>query len=148
MNDIIERNGEIICNDNGLVQIRLERLSGCGQCGSRNSCASGNAVQVIRMRLPPSTRVGDHVTVSTPASSVVLAALLGYLLPPLSLMLGAVIAGFFYAGDGATVLGAAVGFLVGLLFARLISSGMSRNSIHPFSCHSMAESVFHQGGYS
>jgi sigma-E factor negative regulatory protein RseC len=56
-----------------------------------------------------------------PASSVTLAALLGYLLPPVCLLVGAIIASTCYEGDAAAVLGAGFGFVAGLLLARLIS---------------------------
>jgi len=122
MIDTVERSGEVIGFENGVAQIRLERPSGCSGCGSRGTCASGSAAaQVIHMSLPEHTRPGDQVTVSMPASSVTLAALLGYLLPPVSLLLGAIVASTCYESDAAAVLGAGLGFVAGLLLARLIS---------------------------
>ncbi len=122
MIDLIERNGEVIGFERGMAQIRLERESGCSACGSRGSCASGSAAaQVIHMVLPERTRLGDQVTVSMPSSSVALAALLGYLLPPVCLLIGAMLAAASYEGDAAAVLGAGLGFVAGLLLARLIS---------------------------
>ena len=83
MIDTVERSGEVIGFEQGLVRIRLERLSGCSGCGSRGTCASGStAAQVIHMFLPAGAKPGDRITVSMPASSVTLAALLAYLLPP------------------------------------------------------------------
>ena len=67
------------------------------------------------MALPEYTRLGDAVTISTPASSVALAALTGYLLPPLFLLLGALGAASCYAGDLAAVLGAGLGLFAGVL---------------------------------
>jgi len=124
MIDLVERSGEVIGFDHGVAQIRLERASsGCSGCGSRGTCASGNAAaQVVKMHMPERTRVGDHVTVSMPSSSVALAALLGYLLPPTGLLVGAIVASLLYGTDLAAVFGAGVGFVVGLLLARLISS--------------------------
>jgi len=123
MIDLVERSGEVIGFDHGVAQIRLERASsGCSGCGSRGTCASGNAAaQVIEMRMPEHTRIGDHVTVSMPASSVTLAALLGYMLPPVSLLVGAVVASLLYGSDLAAVLGAVFGLVAGLFLARLIS---------------------------
>ena len=123
MIDSVERCGEVVGFDRGLAQIRLEPMSsGCSACGSRGTCASGSAAtQVISMRLPEQTRLGDLVTVSMPSSSVALAALLGYLLPPASLLVGAITASSFYASDLAAVLGAGLGFVTGLLLARLIT---------------------------
>jgi len=132
MSDLVERSGEVIGFEQGMAQIRLERESGCSACGSRGTCASGSAAaQVIHMVLPERTRLGDQVTVSTPSSSVALAALLGYLLPPVCLLAGAIAASTSYEGDAAAVLGAGFGFVAGLLLARLISRFVfGRETVH------------------
>jgi len=122
MIDRVERQGTVVGFAHGLAQIGLERDAGCSGCASRVSCASGGAaLQVIVMPVPEHTQLGDRVSVSIPASSIALAALLGYLLPPVCLLLGAVAAASCYAGDLAAVLGAGLGLLAGLLLARLIS---------------------------
>ena len=122
MMNISERGGRVVGFDGGQALVRLEASSGCGGCGSRGTCASGgNAAQVIRMDLPAGTEPGDRVTLSLPSSSVALAALLGYLLPPAGLLVGAVGAATRYEGDAAAVLGAGLGLVAGLLLARLIS---------------------------
>ena len=122
MMDTVERSGEVIGFANGVAKIRLERASGCSGCGSRGTCASGSAVeQVVHMLLPERTKLGDHVTVAMPASSVALAAILGYLLPLLCLLLGAIAADTAVGGNVAAVIGAAAGFVAGLLLARLIA---------------------------
>lgn len=135
MSDLIERGGRVIGFDGDVAQVRLETAAGCGNCGSRGACGAGNkAAQVIRMHLPATTRLGDRVTVSMPSSSVALAALLGYLLPPASLLAGAVVAATHYAGDVAAVGGAGVGLFAGLLLARLISHFTFRRGVTPTIC--------------
>ncbi|MEI7431472.1 MAG: SoxR reducing system RseC family protein [Betaproteobacteria bacterium] len=138
MIESVERRGEVIGFKQGLAQIRIERApSACGGCGSRGTCASGNAaVQSVEMAMPAGTRIGDQVTVSMPSSSVALAAILGYLLPPLFLLLGAIGADVAYGSDLAAVLGAAGGLVFGLLLARLVShftlgSGISSSACTP-----------------
>jgi len=122
MNDIVERQGTVVGFAHGLAKISLARQAGCSGCGSRGSCASGSAAeQVVLMPMSERARLGDQVTVSMPASSVALAALLGYLLPPVCLLLGAVGAASVYEGDLAAVLGAGFGLVAGLLLARLIA---------------------------
>ena len=123
MSDSVERHGTVVGLAHGLAHIRLERDAACSGCGSHGSCATGSAApKVIELAVPEHTRLGDRVSVSTPASSVALAALIGYLLPPVCLLLGAIAAASAYAGDLAAVLGAGVGLLAGLLLVRLISS--------------------------
>jgi sigma-E factor negative regulatory protein RseC len=136
MSDSVERHGTVVGLAHGLVHIRLDRDAACSGCGSHGSCATGSAApKVIELAVPEHTRLGDRVSVSTPASSVALAALIGYLLPPVCLLLGAIAAASAYAGDLAAVLGAGIGLLAGLLLVRLISSGMlGRRLVSPV-CH-------------
>ncbi len=136
MIDLIERQGEVTGFKQGLAQIRIERsASGCSGCGSRGACASGHAaVQRVEMAMPEGTQIGDQVTVSMPSSSVALAAIFGYLLPPLFLLLGAIGADMIYGNDFAAVLGAAAGLILGLLLARLVSHFTLGQSLSPSPC--------------
>lgn len=136
MSDSVERHGTVVGLANGLAHIRLERDAACSGCGSHGSCATGNAApRVIELAVPEHTRLGDWVSVSTPASSVALAALIGYLLPPVCLLLGAVVAASTDAGDPAAVLGAGIGLLAGLLLVRLISSLLPDRAMSSSLCH-------------
>ena len=143
MNDRIERQGTVVGFADGLAQISLARDADCGGCASRGHCASGStAPKLIKMLLPEHTRLGDQVTISTPSSSVALAALTGYLLPPLCLLLGAVGAASCYAGDLAAVLGAGLGSFAGLLLVRLISAGVVGRGFASPVCHPGSPSDF------
>jgi positive regulator of sigma E activity len=139
MIDSIERGGRVIALDGDMAQVRLDAASACSGCGSRGTCGSGNkAEQVIRMAVPAHVRLGDTVTLAMPSSSVALAALLGYLLPPAALLAGAVIG----AGDGGddlhAVIGAGVGLLAGLALARLISRFTLHRNVEPSICGPVA----------
>jgi len=136
MIETVERRGEVVGLEHGMARVRLEAAaSACSGCGSRGSCASGAASQVIDLRMPKTTRLGDRVVVSTSSSSVAAAGLLGYLLPSASLLLGAVVAASFFDGDGAAVLGAATGFVAGLLTARVISRFAIGQSLATSACN-------------
>ena len=135
MMETVERSGEVVGFDNGLAKIRLERPSGCSGCGSRGTCASGSAAaQIVQMALPERTRLGDRVTVAMPSSSVALAAILGYLFPLIGLLLGAIAADSWYGGNLAAVVGAAAGFVVGLMLARLIAFFALGNGLSDAHC--------------
>ena len=143
MNDIVERQGTVVGFADGLAQISLEPDPDCSGCASRASCASGSAApKLIRMALPGPSRLGDQVTISTPSSSVALAALTGYLLPPLFLLLGALGAASCYSGDLAAVLGAGLGLFAGLLLVRLISIGVVGRGFASPVCHPGSPSAF------
>lgn len=132
MNSQIERQGEVVHVADGLARIRLERPSACGQCAGRGSCASGNAAeQFVELRVAGAACVGDTVSVSMPAASLVFAALFGYLMPALGLLFGALLGEWGFGGDLAAVLGAALGLLAGLFGARLMARQPLSRHLHP-----------------
>ena len=141
MIDTIERDGEVIGFDGELAQVRLAPASSCSGCGSRGTCGSGNkAAQVISISLPAHVRRGDRVTLAMPSSSIALAALLGYLLPPTGLLAGAMLGALRAEGDMPAVVGAALGLVAGLLLARTIAHfTIKRGTNHaicgPYSSH-------------
>ena len=136
MIDMTERVGQVIGFDGTDALVRMAPAAGCGSCGSRGSCGSaGKAAQVIGMELPAQARLGDRVAVSMPSSSIALAALLGYLLPPACLLAGAVAGAINVGGDEAAVAGAGIGLCAGLLLARLISRFAFRRGLAPAVCN-------------
>ena len=137
MMESVERVGRVVGFDGDQAKVLLEVDSACGSCGSRGSCSSeGKAMRVVRMPLPADTKLGDRVSVSTSASSVALAALLGYLLPAAALLVGAIVGASQAEGDIGAVLGAGAGLFVGLLLARLIFHPFSRRGVEPAVCES------------
>lgn len=131
----IVRRGEVISVVHDRALIRLEPLPGCSACGSRASCGSGDAKpRLIEMATPADVGTGDIVTVNIPSASLSLAAMLGYLLPPVALLAGAIGAEQRYSGDLAAVIGAALGLVVGLFAARLISRLAFGNTAALASC--------------
>ena len=137
MNETVERRGEVVGFEDDLALVRLEPAAECGSCSCRSTCASGNAaVQVIRMPLNATMKQGDQVSVSMPSTSLTQAAVIGYVLPPLALLLGALVAATCFEGDAAAVLGAGLGFAGGLLLVRLISNLAFGRGLAAFACES------------
>ena len=135
MTDTIERRGEVVGFAHGMAQVRIEPASACSACGSRRTCSSGQSTgQVINLSLSGYHQIGDQIAVAMPASSLTLAALIGYLLPPVALLIGALIAATCFAGDAAAVLGAGLGFSAGLLLVRLISNHSFGRGLASFAC--------------
>lgn len=137
MSAAVERRGTVIGSHAGIARIRLESAPGCAGCGSRGTCASAPGTpQIVEVRLPEAPAPGANVTLTLPESSVALASLMGYLLPAVGLLLGAVLASRFFAGDLAAVFGAAAGLAAGLLGVRLISGNFSHRYLTPGVCPS------------
>lgn len=135
MTNNVERRGEVVGFGHGMAQVRMQPASGCSACGSRSTCSTGHAAgQVINLSLPGHIQLGDQIAVTMPAASIAQAALIGYLLPPVALLLGALIAATCFEGDAAAVLGAGLGFSAGLLLVRLISNHSFGRGLAPFAC--------------
>ena len=136
---LAEREGIVIGSRAGVTRIQVQPTTVCAGCGSRGTCTSSSAMatpQFIDVRLSAPTVPGAHVTVSLPESSVALAAVLGYLLPALGLLFGALVATVLFAGDLPAVLGAVLGLVAGLIAVRIASKRFSRSHITPAVCPS------------
>ena len=135
LNESIERCGEVIRVARGLAQIRLEANAGCAGCGSRHTCALGDATPLmIELAVPGKVQAGARVTIAMPAASLTLAALLGYLLPPVALLIGAIVANLAFGSDLAAVLGAVLGLFAGVLAARLTATLAFGRTLSPVIC--------------
>ena len=137
MSALIERTGIVIGLHEGRTRIRLESPPACAGCGSRGTCASGAAKsQIVEVDLLQPCLPGEQVTLVLPETSIAFAALLGYLLPVIGLLLGAILGATFFAGDLAAVLSAAGGFAGGLLGVRFLSGSVIGKSMTPSVCPS------------
>lgn len=103
---------------------------GCGGCGQRRSCGIGklaadNPQTLVELDVPSGLAIGDPVTVSLAEDKLLVAALVGYLLPAVSLVSGAIFGSLLAADanaqDVTAVLGAAAGFGVGIAVSRLLA---------------------------
>ena len=105
-------------------------VQGCASCGQKKSCGVGKLTgneKVSLIRLPATTgmQVGDSVSLSVEQDAIHRAALVGYLLPTLLLVIGTVVGQSAWASnlssDTGAALGAVAGITLGLLLSRLIS---------------------------
>jgi len=108
--------------------VRSAAGSGCGQCDAGAGCGAGLWRRAFGLRqremvLPNGAGlgVGDEVWLRLPERLLLGSAAMLYLLPLLTLAIGAMIGGYPGAGGGTelwSLLGAVVGFGVGLFAAR------------------------------
>lgn len=107
----------------GRATVAVE-TSGCGSCGHGSSCglgklAHGQASTLMVVEAPAGLRPGDPVSLELPDSHMTYTVLLGYLFPAVGLLVGSGLAMDRFHTDAAAALGAAAGFLVALIAARL-----------------------------
>ena len=152
MSALAERDGVIIALEGGrgarLAQVRLEAAPGCAGCGSRGTCSSGTkAPRMVTVPVPDSVLPGETVSLFMPEASIALASLLGYFLPAVGLLLGAVLCGSLFYGDLAAVLGAVIGLAGGVLLARALARLPLGLSVTPSVCPS-THSIKPSGDFS
>ena len=147
MNDVLERRGKVVAiHGDGVAHVRLEQLGSCAQCASRGVCGSGSGKEaVVVLRLPETPRLGEQVTVTAPEASVVTAALLGYALPAIGLLIGAIAGEVGLGGDAAAVVGAVFGLAAGLLAARVLSGTVFKKTLSTVACQERSKPSFQSG---
>jgi sigma-E factor negative regulatory protein RseC len=131
---MIETTARVVSISNGTAQIDPTTTSGCGGCKSRNSCGvSGlgkyfsNTRKSIEVECDASIHAGDELQLSMSEGDLLKAGLLVYLLPVVFALIGAGGASSIGFGDIGAVLGMSLGFVIGLLLARL--SGWAPNLV-------------------
>lgn len=147
MNEVLERHGKVVAiTGDGVASVRLERPTSCAQCASRGVCGSDSGKEhVVALHLSEQSRIGQAVTVVASPASVVTAALLGYALPAIGLLFGAIAAEIGLGGDGAAVAGAVLGLVGGLLVARVLSGTVFRKILSAVACQERHEASFQSG---
>ncbi|MBI4741828.1 MAG: SoxR reducing system RseC family protein [Betaproteobacteria bacterium] len=118
----IEHRGVVRCVEGGKAVVAME-AAGCASCRHGTACGIGRMAggRATLLTLPAGGGIapGDRVIIALPESRLTVSALLGYLFPALSMLVGAGFGASLDGSDEATALGAIVGFFGALGIARL-----------------------------
>lgn len=122
--NMIEHRGIVQRVEDGLAIVAME-TSGCGSCGQGSSCgigklAAGRPATLLTLPASGGIKAGDPVSIALPESKLTLSAVLGYLFPAFAMIFGAWLGAVLEGSDGATALGAMIGFLGALAIARAV----------------------------
>lgn len=117
----VRAQGVVRAIDHGRALVAVAVRSGCASCGQ--SCgigrlAGGGKTALLHLSAPPGLKAGDRVTLDTDAATMSRAALIGYLLPAFTLIVGAGLGETFAGGDLGAAFGALSGLAGGLALAR------------------------------
>ena len=125
---MVEHRGVIRRVEAGRAIVIME-TTGCAACQQGSACGVGKIAagrSATQLSIPLSEpaacqlKAGDFVVLGVPENGLTLSALLGYLFPAFAMLLGAWVATGISPHDGATALGAMLGFLSALLIARTL----------------------------
>lgn len=116
----------VISAADGIAQVEPTETSGCGGCASRSSCGvSGlgkyfsSHRKAISVQCDANVRAGDELQLNLSEADLLKAGMLAYLLPSVLALIGAGLLSSFGQGDVGAVIGAAGGFVVGFILARV-----------------------------
>jgi sigma-E factor negative regulatory protein RseC len=131
-----QKKGRVISIEkDGWAMVVTEKGDACNNCESAQFCHSLADCSRMETRVlnRANARVGDRVTISLSSSSVFKSAMILYILPTLSLILGAIIGSGLhnYLGideTGAAILFGFAGLILGFTIAGLISKRQTAGS--------------------
>ena len=105
--------------------LEIERKTACGLCGQTRGCGNsiwgrlfGHQTTAFKAQNRINAKVGDSVIVGINEKALLKSALLLYVLPLVTLFFGAILASQLWQTDGSTMLGAAIGLVIGLLWVK------------------------------
>jgi sigma-E factor negative regulatory protein RseC len=110
---------------NSTATLEIERKTACGICGQTRGC--GNSIwgklfahqsTAFKAQNRINAKVGDSVIVGINEKALLKSAVLLYMLPLATMLIGAILAKQFNASELAAMLGAAAGLVLGLLWVK------------------------------
>jgi sigma-E factor negative regulatory protein RseC len=126
---MIEERAVILSLDNrfneSTATLEIERKTACGLCGQTRGC--GNSIwgklfahqsTAFKAKNNINAKVGDSVIVGINEKALVKSALLLYILPLATMLIGAILATQLRDTNGYAMLGALIGLVLGLLWVK------------------------------
>ena len=108
-----------------VATLEIERKTACGLCGQTRGC--GNSIwgklfahrsSAFKAQNRINAKVGDSVIVGINEKALVKSALLLYILPLATMLIGAILTSHFRQTDASAMLGAVIGLALGLLWVK------------------------------
>ncbi len=115
----MEQRGYVTEINNGILKVRVDRESACGgHCVSCNGCPS--AAVIVECDAIADVSVGDTVVLSVSSGRFFKNAFWGYGFITLLILIGAIVGYNIKPSDNASVLGAFIGLVTGLIIVKLL----------------------------
>jgi sigma-E factor negative regulatory protein RseC len=111
--------------ESNTATLEIERKTACGLCGQTRGC--GNSIwgklfahqsTAFKAQNRINAKVGDSVIVGINEKALLKSAMLLYILPLATMLIGAILAKQFSATELGAMLGAAIGLVLGLLWVK------------------------------
>jgi sigma-E factor negative regulatory protein RseC len=138
---MLEEQGVVVAVDHQFASVRIQRKNSCGHCAASGDCGTASFAKLfeqkyteIKVPQPPAVNIGDQVTICFQEQAFLKGALMLYLLPLVTLLMG----GGIYEllahqeivpnGEFLTMLASLLGFTSGLLGAWFFSKKTSQSA--------------------
>ncbi len=131
---MIVTQGRVIAVREGVAEVQLTAKSACGSCGAKAVCGSGSA-HTVNLPAPEGVGPGDTLDLAVPEARLNAGAVVGYLLPATTTLLGAVL--LSSGGDDIASIGAFIGLVGGLFLTRRFGAGLLLPSLSTCSPHTI-----------
>jgi sigma-E factor negative regulatory protein RseC len=134
---MIEQSAIILALENAsasqtIATLEIVRKTACGLCGQTRGCGNSIWGKLLNHKStnftaqnPIDAKVGDRVIVGIDETALVKSALILYILPLVTMFLGATLVSQIMLTELAPILGAFIGLLVGFLWVKGHSTGNS-----------------------
>ncbi len=116
--------------------LELERRTACGLCGQTRGCGNatwgkllGHDSHVFTADNPVNANVGDSVVVGINEKAVLNSAFFLYVVPLAGLLVGALVADYFFSNQFYVMLGAALGLILGFLWVKGHLIGLDQSGL-------------------
>lgn len=129
---MIETKAKVVLTGKGTALVEAESQGSCGHCDTEGGCGKSAMGKLFCAK--PRTfevidnlgcRVGDEVSIGVQEGALLKGAIAVYMVPMVLLLAGSLFGNLW--GDGAAVLGGAVGLLAGFSWARHYSASNRGN---------------------
>jgi sigma-E factor negative regulatory protein RseC len=104
--------------DGPLAEVRTVKSEACAACSAKGFCHDGGREMTVSVLNSAKAGLGDRVRLEIATGAFVKVMFLLYIVPVLSLLVGA-LTGMALAGDDAAAVGALIGLVLAVLFVRV-----------------------------
>lgn len=118
-------NSSSVTQSESVATLEIERKTACGLCGQTRGCGNsvwgklfGHKTTAFKAQNRINAKVGESVIVGINEKALLRSALLIYILPLVTLFIGAILALQFWQTDTSTIFGALLGLVLGLLWVK------------------------------
>lgn len=127
---MIERTGRVIAIHAHTIDVQVSTPQACSQCGSSKRC-HGDQHKVLSLPLSAGIATGDEVALGIEDHLLHASAIIAYLLPALSLMLGAWAGENLTAGSAGALIGGGIGLACGIGLIPVLSRVLGLQELTP-----------------